>query len=187
MLRSENAPYLFTLAIAILGWCMTRAVDRITDGPALAYVMEQQKSSNEQELTVRIENTTAATVYRNLDFYLNNLEGEGATFKSAGIDYPPPIWPDAIERITPTATATLASYRVPALQPGASVHLRARHTGSGYPVLRFHTNDNAVRLVTGWNYAVARYELTILFSLIALWCLFIVIYLLLLSRKPRTI
>jgi hypothetical protein len=186
MLHSEKAPYFFTLAIAILGWCISRAVDRITDGPALAYAMEQKEVNREQDLTVRIENTTASTVYRNLEFHLSNLEGEGARFTSVDIEYPPPIWPDAMDRKTPVLSVALANYQVPELQPGASVLLRARHTGNGYPVLRFHTNDNAVRLVTGWKYAVARNEITILFSLIALWCLFILIYLVLLSRKPPT-
>ena len=117
---------------------------------------------------------------------MNNLEGEGAQFKSVAIAYPPPIWPDAVERTTPSHTAGLAIYQVPELQPGASVHLRARHSGSGYPVLRFHTKDIAVRLGTGWRHTVARYELTILFSLIGLWCFFILLYFLLLSRKPST-
>ena len=136
MLRAENvltqdkAPYLLTLAVALIGWCGTRAIDRVTDAPTVGYSMESDTSSDGVQVKCYVKNLSHASLLSGLVFVLEDISGGKATAKSGEIEYPPPTWiPSLSPRKSPSIGPSLIIYDISRLQPGDAIVVKRKGSG----------------------------------------------------------
>src|SRR6266403_5615922 len=124
MFKRENAPYLFTLIIAALGWLLTRAVDEMTKSPLVGYSTHNSvNAQGAREFSVQVHNLSAATAFRNLYLVLTNLDGERTKFRWADIQYPPPVHVSPERKTTAKWADSWASAQFVDLQPKTALRL----------------------------------------------------------------
>ena len=183
MFKKEHAPYLFTVAIAMLGWLITRAVDETTKSPLVAYSTNDSVENGQRVFAARFHNISSSTVFRNLYVVLTNLDGTSSKFTSVDLEYEAPIHPDKLRKAAPAFGNAWAGCMISELQPRTAVQLRTTIEGPGVPVVRFDSKEATVRLVKqGFLTIVVENESEILLWMAALTIVLLVIYVIFLSR-----
>jgi hypothetical protein len=189
MFKRENAPYLFTLIIATLGWLLTRAVDEMTKSPLVAYsISESVNGKGGRQFSVRVHNISAATAFRNLYVVLTNLDGERSSFTDAKIEYEPPAYVDKLRKTEAYYGNTWAGILLTDLQPKTAVRLVTQIQGLDVPVVRCESATDTVRLVkTGLRTCLLEHETEILLLLALVLCLLLGFYIFYLAKAtPAT-
>jgi hypothetical protein len=164
MFKRENAPYLFTLIIATLGWLLTRAVDEMTKSPLVGYsVHDSVDAQGLREFSVRVHNISAATAFRNLYLVLTNLDGVRSKFTQADIQYEPPVHVSKERKTVAEWGNTWAGAQLKELQPQTAIRLATQIEGPDDPVVRFESATDTVRLVKdGWLTYAVEHEMELL-------------------------
>jgi hypothetical protein len=177
MFKREQAPYLFTVAIAAIGWLVTRAVDETTKSPLLAYSICDRIEHNERFFTVRLHNISTSTAFRQIYLALTNLDGTKSRFTWAAPEYEAPIHPSKLTKATPQWDTTWAGCLFSELQPRTSVLFKTKIDGRGTPQVRFDSTNDTVRLVKSGVLTIAvEYESEILLALAGVLTVLLVIY-----------
>jgi hypothetical protein len=187
MFKKENAPYLFTLIIATLGWLLTRAVDEVTKSPLVAYtVHESVNVQGGREFTVRVHNISRATAFRNLYVVLTNLDGVRSKFTDANAEYEAPAHVSEERKTTAGWGNTWAGILLKDLQPESAVRLATRIEGPDTPLVRCESATDTVRLVEeNWHTWLVEEETGILLWLALILVLLLIFYVVCLARaKP---
>lgn len=184
MFKLDNAPYLFTLIIAMLGWLLTRVVDEATKSPLVAYsVHDFVNAQGAREFTVRVHNIAHATAFRNLYLVLTNLDGVRSKFAYANAQYEAPAHVSEERKTTATWGDTWAGILLKELQPETAVRLATQIEGPDVPLVRCESATDTVRLVKeNWQTWAVESETKILFGLALVLMLLLIFYAVYLAR-----
>lgn len=189
LLWTDKLPYFFTFLIALAGWAITRAADRLTNSPLLEWsVRERADAEGLREVTYHLVNLSAAKPLRELNLFVR-VEGPGqqSRFVDGWIIWRAPVMKPVDREFAngPYDDGRWAYYVIPELQPGCGVDLFAKVRGSGPLVLHLTDAVQAVRLqplgLATWT---VRHEMDLLLVLAGSTLGLLLGYVTLLSRQP---
>jgi hypothetical protein len=150
LFKRDNAPYLFAIIIAILGWLITRSVDEITKSPLVVYDLDDSTNiDGARQLILRVRNISRTTAFRNLYVLLSDLDGNRSKFTKAAAHYEAPVHISEDRKTTAECGATWAGILIKDLQPNTAVRLVTTIAGSDTPTVRCESATDTIRLVKG--------------------------------------
>jgi hypothetical protein len=193
ILLSDKVPYLLTILIGLAAWQLNTIVQLQTSTPTLAYRYTVTNSTVtekgvEEELECELTNLSNGIAFRNLTIqaaYKTDLPDPKRVEDPVTV----PVAPATIllDSLAKSEYHLMNEYKIPVIQPGMQYILQMsvlRNVNiQEFPKLYLDTPDT-VRL-TGPSFQVwlAKNQLSIHVALLAAWILFIITYLMFLSKK----
>ena len=189
LLWADKLPYFFTFLIALAGWAVTRAADRLTNSPLLEWsVQEKPGAKNLREATYHLVNLSSAKPLREVSLFmrLNGPDQKSRVVDARVVWRAPVMKPvDRDFQNGPYEGGRWAYFVVPELQPSCGVDLLAVVEGPGELVLHLSDSLQAVRLqrrgLATWT---VRHEMHLLLTLAGTTLGLLLAYVAILSRHP---
>jgi hypothetical protein len=186
---SDKAPWIITLALAIIGWASNSIIERVTGAPTLEYTIDApvpagaSAPKDARILRVHLTNLTRATTFK--DFAVVFMSPPGTTIVGELTEIHP--LPPAFEGNEPWRhRGGMATYVVPKMLPGWQFVAQVGYVGPHPPALRFESGDTVYATPPTWETKYVRNEIWFLGSFGALWAVIVVIYIFRSLRNPST-
>jgi hypothetical protein len=166
-LKAKEVPYLLTIAFALLGWGVTRIVDRVTSAPTVAYSCSD---SSPGDVTCAITNISHDKVFQNVRLRISTPKRQD---ESPAVEWIGPcMGPEQPEAPSfATSRQQTLKVRIGSLHPGCTANVVVRaEVASAVGFWATCDGDTPIRVepVSFWT-EVARHERALLVLIWLLW------------------